>query len=70
MYISELHEIITPFVLKDTPAVLSIGERTMSKGYSFVWPAGKSPYFITPNGMYGELIVVDNIPYLRRGALE
>jgi hypothetical protein len=33
MYISELKENIIPFVLKDTPAVLSIGERTMTKGY-------------------------------------
>eukprot|EP00972_Heterocapsa_arctica_P064222 9477496-Heterocapsa_arctica.AAC.1 len=48
MYILEFREKIIPFVLKDTPAVLSIVERTMKKGYSFHWPAGKSPYFITP----------------------
>eukprot|EP00972_Heterocapsa_arctica_P081899 12071006-Heterocapsa_arctica.AAC.1 len=46
MYISELHEKITPFVLKDTPAVLSIGEWTMTKGYSFIWPVGKNPYML------------------------
>eukprot|EP00972_Heterocapsa_arctica_P105637 15562995-Heterocapsa_arctica.AAC.1 len=69
MYISELREKITPFVLKDTPAVLSIGERTMLKGYSFHWPAGKNPYFVTPSGEYVELEVIDNIPHLRRGAL-
>eukprot|EP00972_Heterocapsa_arctica_P016745 2470955-Heterocapsa_arctica.AAC.1 len=55
MYISELHEKITPFVLKNTPAVLSIGERTMTKGYSFTWPAGENPYFTTPDGSRVEL---------------
>eukprot|EP00972_Heterocapsa_arctica_P030475 4486860-Heterocapsa_arctica.AAC.1 len=36
MNISELSENINPYVLKETPAVLSIGDRTMNKGYSFV----------------------------------
>eukprot|EP00972_Heterocapsa_arctica_P046315 6832937-Heterocapsa_arctica.AAC.1 len=41
----------------------------MTKGYLFIWPAGKNPYFITPDGSCVELEVVDNIPFLRRGAM-
>eukprot|EP00972_Heterocapsa_arctica_P074014 10923655-Heterocapsa_arctica.AAC.1 len=41
----------------------------MTKGNSFMWPAGKNPYFITPDGSIVELEVVDNIPFLRRGAI-
>eukprot|EP00972_Heterocapsa_arctica_P094801 13980739-Heterocapsa_arctica.AAC.1 len=41
----------------------------MTKGYSFMWPAGKNPYFTTPDGSRVELDVVDDIPFLRRGAI-
>eukprot|EP00972_Heterocapsa_arctica_P082907 12216837-Heterocapsa_arctica.AAC.1 len=66
MQISELSENINPFVLPETPAVLSVGDRTMNKGYSFIWPAYHNPYFITPNGYRVELEVIDDIPFLRR----
>eukprot|EP00972_Heterocapsa_arctica_P107600 15851825-Heterocapsa_arctica.AAC.1 len=69
MRICEFGEDITPFVLQDTPAVLSVGDRTMNKGYTFVWPAYSNPYFVTPNGFRVELGVRDNIPYLRRGSV-
>eukprot|EP00972_Heterocapsa_arctica_P059802 8820463-Heterocapsa_arctica.AAC.1 len=68
MQISELSERINPYVLKETPAVLSIGDRTMNKGYYVVWPAYKNPYFITPAGYRVELEVMDDIPFLRRGS--
>eukprot|EP00972_Heterocapsa_arctica_P068348 10097448-Heterocapsa_arctica.AAC.1 len=69
MKIEELGEEIAPFVLQDTPAVLSVGDRDMNKGYTFVWPAYSSPYFVTPNGFRVELEVIDNVPYLRRGSV-
>eukprot|EP00972_Heterocapsa_arctica_P037907 5580015-Heterocapsa_arctica.AAC.1 len=68
MNITELSETINPYVLKETPAALSIGDRTMNKGYSFVWPAFNNPYFILPSGFRVELEVIDYIPCLRRGA--
>eukprot|EP00972_Heterocapsa_arctica_P083954 12368317-Heterocapsa_arctica.AAC.1 len=55
MRIQELDEEIFPYVLKDTPAVLSVGDRTMNKGYTFVWLAYSNPYFVTPNGYKVEL---------------
>eukprot|EP00972_Heterocapsa_arctica_P018776 2776158-Heterocapsa_arctica.AAC.1 len=36
MQIAELSEHINPYVLKESPAVLSIGDRIMNKGYSFI----------------------------------
>eukprot|EP00972_Heterocapsa_arctica_P092851 13694804-Heterocapsa_arctica.AAC.1 len=67
--IKELCEEISSFVLQDTPAVLSVGDRTVNKGYNFIWPAYSNPYFITPNGFRVELEIIDNIPYLRRGSV-
>ena len=65
LHLDELDEDIEPFVLPSTPAVLSIGRRCLDHGYSFRWPAGKLPYFITPKGVKVKLIVEDYIPYLR-----
>eukprot|EP00972_Heterocapsa_arctica_P035556 5232622-Heterocapsa_arctica.AAC.1 len=38
MEIVELSENINPYVLRESPAVLSVGDRTMNKRYTFVWP--------------------------------
>jgi len=60
-----LMEEINPYVMEQTPAVLSIGRRCMLHGYSFHWPSAKSPYFIKPGG---EKIVCDvhsYVPYLK-----
>jgi hypothetical protein len=60
-----LLEEINPYVMEQTPAVLSIGRRCMLHGYSFHWPASKSPYFVKPDG---EKIVCDvhsYVPYIR-----
>ena len=40
----------------------------MKQGFSFVWMAGKHPYFIAPSGKIVELEVIDDIPYLRAGS--
>ena len=64
----ELDETICPFVLKDTPSVISVGKRTMNDGYSFVWNASENPYFITPKGKVIPLEVLQDIPYLRRNS--
>ena len=37
LYISELDEQCVPFILKNTPDVLTMGRRCMEDGYSFVW---------------------------------
>ena len=44
--VDALHRDFTPYILDETPAVLSVGVRCMEPGYSFVWPADSKPYFI------------------------
>eukprot|EP00972_Heterocapsa_arctica_P040212 5924494-Heterocapsa_arctica.AAC.1 len=68
MQIIEVSERVCPYVLKETPAVLSFGDRTMNKGYTFVWPAYRNPYFIIPNGFRVDLEVIDDVPFLRRSS--
>ena len=38
--VDALHKPFTPYILEETPAVLSVGVRCMEQGYSFVWPTG------------------------------
>lgn len=63
VYVSELDEEIKPNVLRETPPVVTVGARTMSGDYSFVWPAGANPYFLTPGGKRIGLEVIEDIPY-------
>jgi hypothetical protein len=62
-----LDAVVTPFVLPDTPSVLSIGYRCMELGYSFHWKAGKNPVLVTPGGKVVCLAVEKNVPLLRVG---
>jgi hypothetical protein len=55
---------INPFLLPETPAVLSVGRRCMEEGYSFIWRAGEAPYLETPTGACISLRLERNIPYL------
>jgi len=61
--VDELSETVDPYVLKSTPAVLSIGERCMVHDYEFLWPKGSNPLLIRPDGLAIELEVINNIPY-------
>ena len=54
-----------PYVLPDTPAVLSIGQRCMEEGFDFVWKSCSRPYLKTPKGEKVYLDVRDNVPYLK-----
>ena len=68
LFVKELNEAIEPYVLEDTPAVLSVGMRCMKLGYTFIWPKYENPYFITPSGMIVQLEVKDDIPYIVPGS--
>jgi len=35
-------------LLENTPAVVSVGERCMAKGYGFYWPPNGDPFFVLP----------------------
>ena len=50
MQIGPLGEVSTPYVLKNTPLVLNVGNRCIHQGYGFHWPArSRSPYYEVPH---------------------
>ena len=57
----------TPYILPETPWVLSTEKRVMQMGYSFVWIAKTPPWLISPDGHRIDLEVHGNIPFLRVG---
>ena len=62
LHIAEIEQTASASVLPDTPAVLTIGRRCMHEGFSFIWPDGKSPYLIRPDGIIAPLIVYGDTP--------
>ena len=57
-------EPINAYVLGDTPSVLSVGKRCMNQNYSFIWPPGREPFMIDPDGKSISLFVNGDIPYM------
>ena len=43
-------EAVAPFILPDTPALLTVGKRCFCKGYGFYWFPYKKPFMISPKG--------------------
>ena len=50
VYIKDLDDTFTFYVLEDSPAVLSTGILCMEKQYSFYWLGGNSPVVVSPGG--------------------
>ena len=53
-----------PYVLPDSPSVVSVGQKCMEEGFDFVWRANCRPYF-RDNGNKVYMDVKDNVPYLK-----
>ena len=52
----------TDYVLLDSsPELISMGERTMLAGFTFVWVAGKQPCYISPGGRYIVILEIDEL---------
>lgn len=62
--IPELSSCADAAVLGDSPSLLSVGYRCMELGFSFHWPAGKSPHLVTPNEKRVDLVVRNYVPVL------
>ena len=68
LFIDELGETITPYVMASSPSLLSVGLRCQEQGYSFIWVGGKSQCFITLGGYRLTLLPVEGrIRYLPQG---
>ena len=65
--VDSFQEEAKPFVLEQTPAVLSVGMRCMKLGYTFVWPPNNQPFMINQSGKRINLHSKDDIPYLIPG---
>ena len=48
--VDSFQEEAKPFVLEQTPAVLSVGMRCVKLGYTFVWPPNDQPFMINQSG--------------------
>ena len=55
---------VHPYVLPDTPAVISVGMRCIQDGWDFVWKSFSRPYFKKKDGTKIKLEVKDFVPYL------
>ena len=66
VFVPRLGKTIDPYLVKSTPAVLSVGMRCIDDGYDFVWNGsrGEDPYFVKPDGKIIPLTVNDYVPYL------
>ena len=55
----------TPYVLPNTPSVLTVGYRCMEEGFDFIWRAYQRPFFRDPKGSKTYMDVRDYVPYLK-----
>ena len=69
LQLQRLGESIRPYVLDETPNVLSLGRRVVEDGYDFAWDAhSMSPKLTKPHtGEVIQLTVKDFVPYLDVG---
>ena len=49
---------------------MSVGQRCMERGYTFIWPKGQAPYFLLPDRRVVKCEVRGNIPYIVPGSPE
>ena len=64
VHFSNLLEPATPYILEQTPSVLSVGVKCLDQGYSFVWPNGKRPFLVRPDGCAVVLKIDGHVPVL------
>ena len=62
VYVEALKNSLQFVELPSTPAVCSVGKKCMEQGFSFHWPTGEAPYFISPNGQKVQCQLRGNVP--------
>ena len=69
MRLPPLGQVIAPYVLADSPALLSIGLRVVGMGWHQLWVAHKFMVMITPDGAMAAIFDLDgNIPILNKSS--
>ena len=52
-----------PYLMENSPSVLSMGQRCMNEGFCFLWIKGFDPCVFTPSGDLVPFTVVNGVPY-------
>ena len=55
----------TPYVLPNTPSVLTVGYRCVEEGFDLIWRAYQRPFFRDSKGNKTYMDVRDYVPYLK-----
>ena len=63
-HIPALCEGFSPYVLKDSPPALSIGQRCLEDGCDFVWGRNNKPIFVRPDSEVVEFKMSSRVPFL------
>ena len=63
-HIPALCEGFSPYVLKDSPPALSIGQRCLEDGYDFVWGRDNKPIFVRPDNEVVQFKMSSRVPFL------
>ena len=64
MYIKELDIVVTAWVLRETPNVVSMTLICDEHGYDFVHRSGKTPYLQKGNCPHVQCNLQSNVPYI------
>ena len=56
-----------PYVLEETPSVISVGNKCETEGYAFIWPPHGKPFMINPEVLKIQLETKAKIPYVDIG---
>jgi hypothetical protein len=60
---------VEAYVLGECPCVLSVGQRVMEQGYTFIWAAGKRPCLIDSNGKAIVADIEGHVPIRKKGSV-
>ena len=64
LVIDDMKDTISPFVMEESPSVLSIGKRCGDNGYGFLWMPGEEPIMFDDRKSVIRFLVKDHIPNL------
>ena len=64
IHIDCIDQEVQPYVLPDSPAVISVGMRCIQDGWDSVWRKFSRPYFRKKDGTKIKLELKDYVPYL------
>ena len=62
--IGVLEDTFSPYILEESPLVLSLGKRCLDEGYGFAWPPGGEPVLLRPDNTVIKLKLEGHVPVI------